>query len=822
LLRTRIEQMLSDLRYGARILTRSPGFSAAAVLLIAMGIGGNTAIYSMIHGILSKPAPGVRSGGLVVFGASINGRADDPGNNSYPSHLAYAYRTRTMQSFAAAKFARFTLGLADGTWQLRGFQVTGSYIGTLGLQLSKGRDFTENEARGAAPLAAIIAWHVWQNQFHGDSTVIGSAITLDGWPATVVGVGPPGFRGLEVAPHFEICVPLEAYFRLAGREEELRNPASRGFTMVGRLKPAATLAQAQAEFDALSKLLEAAFPDANRGRRVLLAAYPSAAFGPLGGPQSRLFETLLLVAGLVTLSIVCANVANLMLTRALARRKEMAVRMALGASWTRVVRILLAEGATLSLAASGAALLLAWWVTSIVGSLMPPIESGARFTMDLTPDWPVALYALALAAFCTLVFSIAPAVHLWRQDLAPRLKGSGEAAARGLSVSSALLVAQLALCAVLAAAGGFAWRALAAIDNTDVLIARDHLLLAAINTTPAGQPATALNSIRGRLLALPEVTSVSWALAAPPDSHSWKGVPATAVGSGRSVRTQGSRVGPDYLHALGVRLLAGRDLSGADLRSPRPMAVINQKLADALWPGQPAVGRTFSMRLGDRPVEVVGVAPNAPFSGVGDDGSYAGMGRAERPNFVFLPDSTEGVGQKTLHIRYRGDGGHLAQSVRAAIHQVDPGLPVFSMRTMEQEWASFTGPMRFISILVRIFALAALLLASVGLYAVVSFRTARRTHEFGIRAALGASPRQAIGEALRGGLRLSFIGLAIGLAIAGVAGRALRSLLFGVAPMDAAVLLTVVGLLGGVSWVACYLPARRAGRVDPAIALRHE
>jgi predicted permease len=453
-------------------------------------------------------------------------------------------------------------------------------------------------------------------------------------------------------------------------------------------------------------------------------------------------------------------------------------------------------------------------VTRIVGSLVPPLESGAQFTLDLSPDWTVAGFALLLAVFCTLVFTAAPAIRLWRQDPLPHLKGSGGGSAGRFPLSSLLVVTQLVLCTVLATAGGLAWRARSAVDTSDIYIARDHLLLAATDTTAAAQPLEVPERIRQSLLALPGVASVSWALAAPPDSHSWKAVLAAP-----GVRTQGSFVGPDYLTALGVHLLAGRDLTEVDIHS----AVINRKLAEALWPGQSALGRTLSLPGAVRqPVEVVGVAPDAPFSGVGDDGSYTGVGQAQRPNFVFLPDSPALPGQKTFHVRYRGGRASLPQAIRAAIRQIDPTMPVFSIRTMDEEWAAFTGPLRFIATLVQIFAVSALLLASVGLYAVVSFQTTRRTREFAIRAALGASPRQTVGAALRGGLWLSSISLGIGLVVSLAAARTAGSLLFGVGSIDAAVLLPVIALLSAVSLLACYLPSRRAANVDPAAALRNE
>ncbi|HUA59305.1 MAG TPA: ABC transporter permease, partial [Verrucomicrobiae bacterium] len=806
---THFEQFWTDVRHGARIFLRAPGFSAAAVCLFALGIGGNTAIYSVVHALASRPAPGIDVNGLVVLIPSLHQQPRDPGENSYPTYLDYAARTHTLQSLAAEGFSRFSVSLADGTWQLRGLRVTGNFLATAGVRVARGRDFTAGEAEGRAPLAAIIAWHVWQNQFHGAPDTVGRTITINGLPVTVVGITAAGFRGLEFAPHFELCVPLVAWARANGVEDQLRDPTRYGLGLIGRLNPDASRSQAQAELDAISRALERDDPLANYGRGFIASGVPATTFGPLGGAQSRIVRTLIAIVSLVVLLIVCANLANLVLSRVLARRRELAIRAALGASWMRIASMLAGEVAALSLVACAAALLATSWIMRIIGALAPPVESGARFATDLSPDWQVALYALALAVLCTAAVSVAPALRIWRSNLLAPLK-------RTSRLAGSFVVAQLACCVLLASGGVLAWRAVSAIDRDDVYIVRDHLLLAAINTSGSAEP-DLLERIRARLLALPRVTSVSWALAAPPDSHSFKGVVVNGA-----VRTQGTLVGPEYLTTLGIHLLAGRDLTARDTAAS---AVINHKLAEALWPGQSAIGRTISTRtIVTWPVEVVGVAPDAPYSGVAEDGSYTGVGKADRPNFVFLPDDPRfrRPGQVTFHIRYTGSAGSLAADIRAAIHDVDRSLPVFSMRSMQEEWSNFTALLRHVGTLVQVFGIISLLLSAIGLYAVVNFQTATRTKEFGIRAALGARPREMLAAALRGAVPLAAVGVSAGLILVVAISRVAGALTLGFSPADPVSLAVVIGILLAVSFAACLVPAFRALRADPAAVLREE
>ncbi|HEY2012694.1 MAG TPA: ABC transporter permease, partial [Bryobacteraceae bacterium] len=825
----RFEQFWQDLRYGSRILTRSPGFSAAAVALIALGIGGNAAIYSMIHSVLTKPAPGVRADGLVTLGIMIDGHLEfgNP-SDSYINYLDYAAETRTLQSIAAMRSApRFTLGLANGTYEVRGQLVSGNYLDTLGVPIVRGRQFTLEEERGVGPLPAIIAWHVWQNQFQGAESAIGQAITLNGHPAIVVGVSAPHFAGPNMAPNLEVSVPLTIRSPLARSGMELENRGSRGVEMIGRLARRATLTSAQAEFDTISRRLETAYPQFDKGRKVVLAPYSATAFGPPQNPQIKAFMGILIAVALVTLLIVCANVANLMLARAAVRQREMAVRQSLGASSFRILSITLAEGLVLSAAASVVAWLFAMWACAAVVKFVPALESGTLLEPDLSPDWQVAAYAMLLAVVATLTFTLVPAVRTCRQELLPWLKSGEAGVIQGRSrLANVLVVAQLAMCCLLLTSAGLAWRSINLMDTADLYFNKDHLLLAGVSTagsaTGKQQNLALLERMRRRLGTLPQVTAVSYSWATPP--RAMTGMKVAAAGSTQQVSTDGNYVGPDYLEALGVPILAGRGIREIDMAGGTPSVVVNQKLAQALWPGQSALGQTLTLDEVEQPLQVIGIVPNGAFSGIGAGGAMTGIQKENRGNFVFLAEQlSHGTpGEMTFQVRYTGNLKAVAPAIRTALHETDSRVPVFSLQTMETAWNAFSAPVHLMTTLLELFGLASLLLASVGLYAVAAFYTARRTREFGIRMALGASQRQTLTSVLQEGLLLTTIGVGIGLALSAAAGKAFGSMLFGVTATDKPTYLAVIGLLLTVSLLACYIPARRASRIDPTRALRQD
>jgi predicted permease len=533
---------------------------------------------------------------------------------------------------------------------------------------------------------------------------------------------------------------------------------------------------------------------------------------------------ILMAVAFLTLLIVCANVANLMLGRAAVRQREMAVRQSLGASRFRLLTILLAEGLTLSLAGALAAWLFAIWACSAIVKILPPAQAGVRLDPNLSPDLRVAAYAILLAVLAAIAFTLAPALRTWRQDLLPWLKAGEQGVIQGRSrLANSLVVAQLALCCLLLTGAGLAWRSISVLDTTDLYFNKDHLLLANVNTTAAAtsgeQNLALIEQIRKRIAGIPGVTVASYSPNTPPSA--WTGMLVKSPASAAPVVTDGSPIGPDYLQALGVPVLYGRGISDNDAG---PVAVVNQRLAATLWPGQSPIGRTLALNDPEQPMVVVGVVPDGAFSGIGRNGTMTGVRKEQRGNFVFFPErlthSTPGL--MTFHIRYAGSMNGVAPAIRTAIHDVDRRVPIASLQPMEAVWGVFTSPVHLMADLLEIFGIGSLFLASLGLYAVAAFYTARRTREFGIRMALGASPRQTVASVLREGLLLTAIGAGIGVALSVAVGRALGNLLFGVTATDVPTFAGVIVLLAVVSAVACYLPARRAARIDPTQALRQE
>ena len=536
---------------------------------------------------------------------------------------------------------------------------------------------------------------------------------------------------------------------------------------------------------------------------------------------------------MLTVLIVSANVANLMLSRAVARQRETAVRQSLGASRWRVVRLLLAEGLSISLVAWLAACLMAMWASRAIPRLLPEspfAESG----IDFSPDWRVVGYAMALAAIGTIAFSIAPALRVWHQDALPWLKAGEHSVAPGRSrLSSALVILQLAFSVVLLTIAGLATRS-ASLMTVDLGFDSENLLLLTVRTT-ASAPTRETNlvlidQVHERLTGIPGVQSVSYVRTFARSTEMVR-----TAGSPQAVRANAHVIGPDYFQTMGLSSTAGRTLTAADRERPGAMAVINQNLADTLWPGQNPLGKTMSLRaltfrgpsdVETERVEVVGVVPNAFVFGFDPE-------RADpRPNLIFKVEqqvfATNGrnptvPGEITFYLRH---GGSDLESVAAALgpvlREIDPRLAIASIRTMDAQLERVTFTARIIARLLLIFSVISLLIAAIGQYAVIAFNMRRRVREFGVRIALGASARQVLSTVLGEGFALTAIGLSVGLLLSLGVALAARRVLFGVTPTDAPTYAAVLALLGCVALVACCLPARAATRIDPVQALRQE
>jgi predicted permease len=814
---TALEQLADDIRTGSRILTRSPGVSATAVVLIALVIGGNTTIFSIVHGLLTKPAPGIAADRLVSLGWIVDTQPVHP-VDSYANYLDVAAGSTTVHPLLASQYERFTLTLDHGSYAVHGGLVSANYFETLGLHPAKGRTFTDESRLDASGLVAVISHRLWQNQFRGADDVIGQAIELDGHPATIVGVGPPRFQGVWLGELSDVWVPLLGYSRIHG-SLAANQPVSGATAMVGRLAPGITLSQARAEFDAISRRLQTADPAANKKKRVVLFPYSATGAGDsLIAQQGPHFLAIFSVVTTLTLLIVCANVANLMLARAVTRQREMAVRQSFGASRVRIVRILMAEGLVISLTAWGVACLFAVWMSHTVAGLLPPFGAGgAPPDVDFAPDWGVAAYAMLLAILGTVAFTVAPALRTWRQDLLPFLKAGEHGIVQGRSgLSNALVVLQLAFTVLLLTTAGLAYRSLSVIYALDLGFNKNNLLLVTLNTTGTATSKDAnialLDRLRERLRSVPGVGSVSYARRPPQEFWATERVRSEATQE--SVPAERNEVGPGYLEVLGVTPVLGRDLAEHEPGRKRTGVVVSQNLAGALWPGRSALGRT--MQLASREaVEVIGIAP---------DGFFSGYRRELHPGFVFVSMQQErpGPGEATFYIRYAGSLESVVPAIGRAVREVDARVPIVYLRTMDAQLDSLTWLVRALTTMLTLFAAGSLMIAALGQYAVMAFTMRRRTRDFGVRIALGASSLQVLASVLREGLQLTGVGLSTGFALTLITGRSVRSLLYGITPTDAVTYLGVFGLLALASLVACYVPAQRAARIDPIQALRQE
>jgi putative ABC transport system permease protein len=801
-------------------------------VLIALVIGINTIIFSMVNALVSRPAPGVSGDGLIKI--AIAGR---PGASfvSYPDYLDYAAQTTTLRSLTAFTTGRITMTSDAGSYALMASAVEPNYFDTVGIRPVRGRTFTPSEGRStnAAELVAIVSYRAWQDLFGGAEDIVGRKIGVNNQPATVIGVSPPDFRGTMLAERADIWLPLLMYWGTFPEETRRRWMTDRNETpvdLIGRLASDRNLAAAQSDFATMQARLNSSYPVSDR-LPINVGRYAATAGGviPSGAP---IFLAIFSIVTLLTVLIVSANVANLMLSRAVARQRETAIRQSLGASRFRIVRLLLAEGLSISVVAWLAACLMTVWAARAIPRLLPESPFG-QSGLDFGPDWSVVAYAMVLAAIGTIAFSLAPALRVWHQDALPWLKAGEHSVASGRSrLSNALVVLQLAFSVVLLTVAGLATRS-ASLMMVDLGFDPDNLLLLTVRTTGIAttrESNLVLNDrIWERLRSIPGVEQVSYV----------RNFPSTEMvhtpGGANPARATVHIVGPDYFPTIGLSLTAGRALGAADRERTDAMAVINQNLADALWPGQSPLGKTMTFRSvnfrgltgaeTDR-VEVIGVAPNAFVTGFNPERPDP------RPNLAFIVEQRAfatsrrdpaAPGEITFYLRHgSSDLDSVASVLGPVLRALEPRVAIVSTRTMNTQLEGVTFAARMIARLLLIFSLVSLLIAAIGQYAVIAFNMQRRVREFGVRIALGASGRQVLSTVFGEGFALTAIGLVVGLLLSVGVALAVRGVLFGVTPTDAPTYAGVFALLGCVALVACCLPALAATRVDPVQALRQE
>jgi putative ABC transport system permease protein len=800
-----MQALWQDLHYGARLLVKQPGFTAIAVVTLALGIGANTAIFSVVNGVLLRPLPFAEPGRLVWMWGTIRG-GGSRASVAPLDFLDYRAQNSTFEQFAAA-FSPAPLNLTGGgePERLTGALVTGDYFQTLGVKAALGQTLLPENEQAGRDQVVVLSHGLWQRRFGGDPKVIGNSLTLSGKSYSVVGVMPPGFSFPATT---EVWLPLNF-----AASAELRQRKAHFLRPVGRLKAGVTIEQAQADIDAIARRLEAQYPDSNTGWGLRLTPLRDEIVGDIRPTLLVLFAAV----GCVLL-IACANVANLLLVRAAARQKEIAVRAALGAGRGRIVRQALTESLLLALLGAGAGLLLAWWGVDFLVRLgadnLPPT---ARVSLDLS----VLAFTLGLAVLTGVLFGLAPALQALKVNLNETLKEGGRSTG-GLHrnrTRHALVVVQVAAAVVLLIGAGLLLRSFARLQQVDPGFDAHGVLTMRIvlphqqYDTPA-KSAAFFARLESELAALPGVEAVGL-VSELPLSGQRNDAPFSVVG--RPPVREDQRLGADfrsvnqhYFAALRVPLLRGRNFTAQEVSQSAPVVIVSERLVRAAFPNEDPVGRRVALGFDDVPREIVGV--------VGDL-NHRGLD-APQAATIYLPRLS--VGRTNLVIRAASDPAAVAAAVRQRVRALDPNLPLGGVRPMAEFVGESVAAPRYRTLLVGLFAGVALLLAGVGIYGVMSYAVAQRTHEVGVRMALGAQIGDVMRLVIGQGVKLAFAGVAVGLVTAVALTRLMRALLFGVGATDPLTFVAVALLLAFVALLACYVPARRAARVDPMVALRYE
>jgi predicted permease len=816
----------NDFRFAVRLLARSPILTLVAALSLGLGIGANTTIFSLVNEVFLRPLPLQAPDRLVaVFTADERNRQQAFGGFMPTSRLNFEDYRDQNEVFDGLVANGFTaVGLSGGTGepeQVAAEIVSPGYFTVLGAPMAMGRPFLPEEERttGAAPVT-VLSFGLWQRRYGGDRGLVGGTVSINGRVFTVVGVTAEGFKGTNAIGGGQLWIPF-AMYRETTSGFMLESWDSRRallFQITGRLKPNATLSQASANLDTIAAALAQEYPNDNRGRSLTLVPLAEATINPaFRGNMLTAGGLLMVIVGLVLL-VACANVANLLLARAASRRQEIAVRLSLGASRGRLVRQLLIESVVLAVLGGAAGLLLSLWTRPALQALRPPFLPDDA--LSGTMDGRVLLFTTALALATGLLFGLFPALQFSRPDLAVELKDRSSQPSGGrrrVTVRNALVVAQVALSFVALIGAGLFLRSLGHARAIDPGFDASRLAVLSFDLTAQGLPLQAAAARQREILE--RVRGVG----AVERAAFTATVPLSGGGFARSVFLEGqdvtdqraarlvqvSAAGDGYFETIGVPLLRGRDFRPADLPDAPLVVIVNETMARTFWPEQDALGKRFKFFGDERFTEVVGIAR---------DSKYNFIGEAPLP-FIYTPLDQMPQSAITIALRSANPDAALG-TVRALVQQTEPNLPLVGVFTMDDVLEQALWAARMGAMLLAIFGGLALLLASIGVYGVMAYAVSQRTRELGIRLALGATAGEVRGMVFRQGLTLTALGIAAGTACALLLANLVTALLYGVSATDPWTFATIPVVLGAVAALAIYIPARRASRVDPVVALR--
>jgi len=802
--------LLQDLRYGARMLLKSPGFTVVAIIALALGIGANTAIFSVINAVLLRPLAYPKADEIVYFSGVNTAKGISNSNISAPDYVDWTKQNKVFAQMAAFVTGGAILTGTNEPERVPRAVVTASFFNVLGVQPVLGRAFLAEEDQPNSQQVAVLSYGLWKRRFGSDANIIGNKITVSGRIMTVVGVMPAGY---EFPEQTQIWTSL----RLDASDEKRDN---RSYEAIGRLKPDVSLEQAQAQISTINAQLAKSYEETNNGWDIKLVRLHERLVGDVR-------PSLLALLGAVAfvLLIACANVANLLLARASARQKEMAVRTALGASRLRVVRQLLTESVLLSLMGGTLGLLLSVWLTDLLIALSP--ADTPRFS-EINLDYRVLGFTMIVSCLTGVLFGLAPALQASKIDLNEALKEGG----RGMSEShrrnrlrSLLVVSEIALSLMLLVGAGLLIKSFQHLRDVKPGFTPEHVLTMIVPLPYAKyhepqQRADFYRQLVERVKALPGVASAGMVLNLPLNGGGFS-VGRSFIREGHPMTTEESAnasylvTTPDYFRTMEIPLLAGRNFNDRDTENSPMVVIISETMARRYFGSkEDSIGKRITIWRDEKfPREIVGV--------VGDTKPSTLDADADAQTYVaYTQDAT--WNSMALAVRTNGEPSLMTAAVRHEVLAIDKDQPIYNIKTMEDVVINSVGSRRVSVLLFSVFASIALVLAALGIYGVMAYSVAQRTHEIGVRLALGAQVSDILRLVIRQGMTLALIGVGAGLVGALFLTRVMRSLLFGVSATDPFIFALVAVLFGIVALAACYIPARRATRIDPMIALRHE
>jgi putative ABC transport system permease protein len=814
-----METLLQDLRFGFRRLIKAPSFALIAILSLALGIGANTAVFSLVNLILFRPLP-VANPQEVVSVSPVS-QGGGIAAFSYPNYVDFRDRNDVLSGLLVSRFVAVSMSRNGNNDRIWGNLVSGNYFDVLGVNPALGRTFLpeEDKTRLSHPVA-VISHSMWQTRFGGDPSVVDSDVLINGMKFKVIGVAPAGFNGTEVIYTPEIYLPFAAQKWIEPESDYLDKRDESNMFAVGRLKPGVSEAQAEASLNLLAAQLARDFPNENEGLKIQIVP-PGFILPQFRNAMLGVSAALMGLVALVLL-IACTNLANLLLARATERGKEIAIRLSIGANRARIIRQLLTESVMLAVAGGLVGVALAQWIIAAIMALKPPIA--IPVTLELQVDWRVLVFSMIVSIITGVLFGLVPALQATKPDLVPALKDvASQSGVRRSWLRSGLVVTQIAISLLLLIASGLTLRALQRLRAMNPGFNPENALMMSFDLSLQGYKIDAGMQLRKQLLnrveSLPGVQSASITDFIPLSmNYSSNSILIEGRPQERGVNTPSAMradVGLKYFETIGTQLVAGRGLTEQDQEGKTRSAVVNETFAREFFPGdnpiENALGKQFRTSSEGQPWQIVGVAR---------DGKYWTIGEDPQP-FVWFPIGNQ-LAYNNLVVRTTASPETVIGAIRGEFRNLDPNLPITDVKTLTEHMKLSLFPARAFATLLSAFGLLALSLAAIGIFGVMSYSVSQRTREIGVRMALGAGAKDIFKLIVGRGLLLTLIGVGVGLALAIVGTRLISSLLYSVSAIDPLAFGGVTLLLVAVAFLACYFPARRAMKTDPMTALRCE